>query len=205
MYRETSAGEDEKIHNQVGIQSSAVVADGTVYFGCRDSNLYALDEHTGKEKWRFNNKGSWVVGSPAYRDGKVYFATSDSALFYGVDAKTGAQAFSLQFKWPMFSSPAIAGNLLYIGSNEGKLTAIDLTGQKTAWIFQTDGSRENGSNLTTADGKPKYQDAFADDFFEDTVIGARRMMSVGSILSSPAIVDGVVYFGSSDGNLYALN
>ena len=35
-------GEDPKIHNQVGIQSSAAVADGTVYFGCRDSNFYAV-------------------------------------------------------------------------------------------------------------------------------------------------------------------
>jgi eukaryotic-like serine/threonine-protein kinase len=35
-------GEDPDIHNQVGIQSSAVVADEVVYFGCRDSNLYAL-------------------------------------------------------------------------------------------------------------------------------------------------------------------
>lgn len=30
-------------------------------------------------------------------------------------------------------------------------------------------------------------------------------MSVGAILSSPVIVDDVVYFGSTDGNLYALN
>ena len=51
-------------HNQVGIQSSAVVADGVVYFGCRDSNLYALDARTGDKKWVFNNKGSWVIGSP---------------------------------------------------------------------------------------------------------------------------------------------
>jgi len=27
---------------------------------------------------------------------------------------------------------------------------------------------------------------------------------VGSLFSSPLIVDGVVYFGSTDGNLYAL-
>jgi outer membrane protein assembly factor BamB len=33
----------------------------------------------------------------------------------------------------------------------------------------------------------------------------RKLMSVGAILSSPVIVDDVVYFGSTDGNLYALN
>ncbi len=30
------------------------------------------------------------------------------------------------------------------------------------------------------------------------------MMSVGTILSSPVVVDGVIYVGSADGNLYAL-
>ena len=30
------------------------------------------------------------------------------------------------------------------------------------------------------------------------------MQSVGAILSSPAVVEDVVYFGSSDGNVYAL-
>ncbi len=105
-------GEDPDIHNQVGIQSSAVIANGIVYFGCRDSNLYALDAKTGEKKWVFNNKGSWVIGTPIVKDGKLYFTTSDSGMFYGVDAKTGNQIFSLKFIWPMFSSPAIAGNTL---------------------------------------------------------------------------------------------
>ena len=91
-------GEDPEIHNQVGIQSSAAVADGVVYFGCRDSNFYAVDASSGKERWRFNNKGSWVIGSPAVNGGKVYFATSDSALFHALDAKTGAETFSLELQ-----------------------------------------------------------------------------------------------------------
>src|SRR6202021_2878870 len=125
-------GEDRNIYNQVGIQSSAAVMDGIVYFGCRDSNFYALDAATGEKKWAFNNKGSWVITSPAVRDGKVYFATSDSALFYVLDAKSGAPVFSLKFKWPMFSSPAIAGDLLYMGTHEGKLIAIALKTQQPA-------------------------------------------------------------------------
>jgi len=31
------------------------------------------------------------------------------------------------------------------------------------------------------------------------------MTAVEAILSSPVVVDGVIYFGSTDGNLYALN
>ncbi len=105
----------------------------------------------------------------------------------------------------MFSSPAIADGTLYIGSHEGKLFAIDLANQKQAWSFQTDGSQQNGATCTKPDGTPKYDAAFHDDFYEDMVIGAQKMMSVGAILSSPVVVDGVIYFGSTDGNLYALN
>jgi outer membrane protein assembly factor BamB len=197
--------EDHKIYNQVGIQSSAAVMDGVVYFGCRDSNFYALDAATGKEKWRFNNKGSWVVGSPAVRDGKVYFATSDSSMFYAMDAKSGIPIFSLNFKgWPLFSSPAVAGNMLYLGSNEGKFLAIDLAGQKLAWTFQTDASRQNGPALTKPDGTPNYELAFADNFYDNMVVGVSKMLSVGAILSSPVVAGETIYVGSTDGFLYAL-
>ena len=199
-------GEDRAIHNQVGLQASPVVAGDVVYFGCRDSNFYAVDAKSGRKKWVFNNKGSWVIGSAAIQDGKVYFATSDSGLFYALDAQSGAQMFSWNSKrWPMFSSPAIADGTLYIGSHEGKLFAIDLANRKQAWSFQTDGSQQNGATYTKPDGTPKYDAAFHDDFYEDMVIGVQKMMSVGAILSSPVVVDGVIYFGSTDGNLYALN
>ena len=198
-------GEDPNIHNQVGIQSSAAVNDGVVYFGCRDSNLYALDAVSGQKKWAFNNKGSWVIGSPAVKDGKVYFATSDTSTLYAVDANSGSAVMSLKYnRWPLFSSPAIAGNMLYMGSHEGKLIAIDLAAQKTAWTFQTDGSIQNGATYTKADGTPKYEAAFTDDFYETMVIGVNKMMTVGAVLSSPVVVDKVIYVGSADGNLYAL-
>jgi outer membrane protein assembly factor BamB len=199
-------GEDPDIHNQVGIASSAAVLDGTVYFGCRDSHLYAVDEKSGEKKWAIDTHGSWVIASPAARDGKVYFATSDTALFDEVDAQSGAVVFSLKFHgWPMFSSPAIAGNSAYVGSWAGTLTAIDLVTQKPTWTFRTDASKRFGPALTNADGTPNYAVAYASDFYDDIVAGFTRMMTVGSILSSPVITDGVIYVGSTDGNLYALD
>lgn len=198
-------GEDPLINNQVGIQSSAVVAAGSVYFGCRDSKLYALDEKTGAARWSFDNKGSWVISSPTVRGDTLYFATSDSALVRAVDAKSGALRFELSFKqWPFFSSPALAGDYLYIGSHAGKLIAIDLKEHKSAWSFATDGANANAAALTKADGTPNYEAAFTDFFYDDLVTGVARMMSVGAVLSSPVIDGDTLYFGSWDGQLYAL-
>jgi eukaryotic-like serine/threonine-protein kinase len=122
-----------------------------------------------------------------------------------MDAKTGAPIFSLNFNhWPLFSSPAIAGEMLYIGSHQGKLIAIDLASQKSAWTFETDASRQNGPAVTKPDGTPNYEAAFGDGFYESMVIGVNKMMTVGAILSSPVVVNNVIYVGSTDGFLYAL-
>ena len=199
-------GDDPKIFNQVGIQSSAAVADGVVYFGCRDSNLYAVDAKTGKQVWAVNNKGSWVNASPAVRGGVVYAATADSGKFFAVDAKTGAELFSLEFAhWPMFSSPAIVGDTAYIGSHTGKLLAIDLAAKKLRWTFATDGAKANLASYTNADGTPNYGAAQTENFYDALIVAVNRLMSTGAVLSSPVVADHAVYFGSTDGNLYAIS
>jgi outer membrane protein assembly factor BamB len=176
-------GDDPDIHNQVGIASSVAVLDGIVYFGCRYSHLYALAEKSGQKKWAIDTHGSWVIASPAVRDGKVYFATSDSALFDEVDAQSGAVVFSVKFHgWPTFSSPAIAGDTVYVGSWAGTLTAIDLVTQKLEWTFHTDASKRFGPALTKTDGSPNYEVAYASDFYDDMVSGFARMMTVDAAL-----------------------
>jgi eukaryotic-like serine/threonine-protein kinase len=199
-------GVDPDTHNQVGIQSSAAVADGIVYFGCRDSNFYALDSSTGQKKWSFNNKGSWVITSPAVYDGKVYFGTSDTKQFFAFDAKAGGSpVLSLKFTWPIFSSPAIAGDTVYFGSHNGVLTAVDLKSAKVAWSFQTDGARKNLTALSKPDGTTNYEAVFTENFYDNMMVGIYRLFATGAILSSPVIAGDTLYFGSTDGNLYALN
>jgi eukaryotic-like serine/threonine-protein kinase len=197
-------GEDHDIYNQVGIQSSATIANGLVIFGCRDSNLYALDAVTGKQRWLFNNKGSWVITSPVIYEGKVYFATSDTALLHILNAQDGNAVDSIKFHWPIFASPSIAGNTLYVAGQDGKLVAINLATRAPVWEFQSEGSRANLAALSRPDGTPKYEAAFASDFYDDMVVGVARMRTVGQLLSSPVIAGNTVYIGSTDGSLYAL-
>jgi outer membrane protein assembly factor BamB len=197
-------GEDPLLHNQVGFQSSPAVADGVVYTGCRDSNVYAIEASTGKEKWRFGNEMSWVISSPAVARGKVFFATSDSSLFHVVDATTGKGVLQKQLKAYVFSSPAIAGDVVYVGVLNGTLEARDLNTGELLWQFETEVSRENRGWALTADRKFNQSLLFSSGWREDPIVAVDRQFSVGSIFSSPLVVAGVVYFGSTDGYLYAL-
>ncbi len=197
-------GEDPAIHNQVGFQSSAAVVNGTVYVGCRDSNLYALEAATGKEKWRFNNALSWVISSPAVVDGKVYFATSDSSLYHVVDAATGKSIVRQQARAYMFSSPAVAGDVVVIGVLNGILEARDRKSGRLLWDFQTETSKQNKGWVLTSEQKFNNSFLYYSSWREAPTVATERQFGIGAIFSSPLVADGVVYFGSTDGNLYAI-
>ena len=198
-------GEDPLIHNQVGFQSSPALANGVVYTGCRDSNVYALDAVTGKEKWRCNNELSWVNSSPAIAQGKVFFATSDSSLFRVVEAATGKEVIRQQAKAYMFSSPAVVGDVVFVGVLNGTLEARDVKTGDLLWEFQTEASKQNKGWILTADRKFNAPLLFYSGWRETPIVAVDRQFGIGAIFSSPLIANGAVYFGSTDGFLYALD
>jgi outer membrane protein assembly factor BamB len=188
----------------VGFQSSAAVVDGVVYVGCRDSNLYALEAATGKEKWKFNNAMSWVISSPAVAQGKVFFATSDSALYHVVDAATGKSVVKQEDKAYMFSSPTVAGDVVLIGVLNGSLAARDQNSGELLWEFHTEASKQNKGWILTADRKFNGPMLYYSSWREAPVVSTDRQFSIGAIFSTPLVANGVVYFGATDGNLYAI-
>jgi outer membrane protein assembly factor BamB len=192
------------MHNQQGFQSSAAIVDGVVYVGCRDAHLYAIDAKTGAEKWRFSTGTSWVVGSPAVVGGRVIFATSDSSLLHVVDALTGKPVFEQQAKAYMFSSPTVAGDVLLIGLLNGTLQARDLAGGGELWTFRTEAAKANLGWVLTADGRINSSWLSTSSWRDAMALGFERQSSVGSIFSTPLVVGGVVFVGSADGRLYAL-
>lgn len=199
-------GDDPDAHNHVGIQSSPAVMDGVVHFGSRDSYAYGVDATTGKQLWKFSTDGSWVNNSMVVHDGKAYFGTSIPGFMHAVDAKSGKSVFDLPTGTPVFASMALAGDMLYLGNFGGKLTAIDLKTQKPAWVFETDGAKQNAASMTNADGSIKFEAVFSSPnlYYEDMVLAVHKLFTMGTILSSPVVVGNTVYFGSTDGNLYAL-
>ncbi len=198
------AGTDDLIHNQVGFQSSPAVVDGTVYVGCRDANLYALDAATGREKWRYPTQGSWVVTSPAVTAGRVVFATSDSSLVTALDAATGQQQWQHSTRAYVFASPAVAGDVVLVGALNGILEARSLASGALLWEFRTEASRANAGWVLDASGRFNGGLTFPSPWRESATGVVERQSRVGSFFSSPLVAGGVVYIGSADGRVYAL-
>jgi outer membrane protein assembly factor BamB len=122
-----------------------------------------------------------------------------------LDAKTGRLKSNFKAGAYIFSSAALAGDVAYFGAHNGKLYALDTKTGKLAWEFQTESSKKDALKTLNADGSLN-EGAFAPVLgdFEDMYIDTYRFISIGAIMSSPVVDHGVVYFGSMDGNLYAL-
>ena len=79
-------------------------------------------------------------------------------------------------------------------------TAADLL-----WEFQTEASKRNDGWVLTADRKFNAPMLFPSNWREAPIVATIQQFGVGSIFSSPLVVGGVVYFGSTDGYLYAVD
>ncbi|MDX1814216.1 MAG: PQQ-binding-like beta-propeller repeat protein, partial [Candidatus Bathyarchaeia archaeon] len=74
------------------VTSCPAVADGKVYVGSDDNNVYCLSAESGAFVWSYTT-GSVVRSSPAVVDGKVYVGSGDSKV-YCLEAATGALIWS---------------------------------------------------------------------------------------------------------------
>jgi outer membrane protein assembly factor BamB len=125
------------------IQSSAAIDSATVYFGSRDGALYAVDFATGERRWRFSHRGSWVVGSPAVKDGRVYVGSSDGHFVQAVDAKAGTEVWRYEAHANVLSSPLLIGDALVVGTLRtdvpaGELIALDQATGGLRWHYRLD-------------------------------------------------------------------
>jgi outer membrane protein assembly factor BamB len=102
--------------------SPALGADGTIYFGSDDHNLYALNPD-GTSKWKFTSTNA-INSSPALgADGTIYFGSDDNNLYALNPAGT------LKWKFTtgdgVVSSPALgADGTIYFGSLDHNLYAL---------------------------------------------------------------------------------
>lgn len=199
-----TTGADTVIYNQVGIASSAAVSGGMVFVGGRDGHVHAVDAATGAARWTHDNHGGWTIGSPAVRDGVLYFATSDGRRFKALDAATGALRFELANPAISFSSPTLVGDVAFYGTSDGWVRAVNLRSGESAGGFQTDGSKANLSRWLDSAGVFQTAGMYPDRTLDGMMIGMRTMFTVGSVLSTPVVADGVLYVGSADGTLYAI-
>jgi len=96
--------------------SSPAVANGMVYVGSDDYNVYALNAKTGAKLWSYATGGS-MDSSPAVANGVVYVGSDDNSV-YALNAKTGARLWNYATGGSVKSSPIVANGMVYVSSDK---------------------------------------------------------------------------------------
>ena len=185
------------------VGSSPTVADGVVYVGSDDFNVYALNAHTGAKLWSYAT-GDTVDSSPAVANGVVYVGSQDSNV-YALNAHTGAKLWSYTTGAPVISSPTVANGVVYVGSGDFNVYALDASTGTKLWSYTT------GNNVTSSPAVANgvvYVGSWDNNVYAlNASTGAKQWSYAAAsvVTSSPAVANGVVYVGSWDFNVYALN
>lgn len=184
------------------IQKGGLIYDDALILGSRDYNIYALDALKGTGRWNMKERNSWVIAIPIEEQGNIYFGTSDSWSFYSMNAGNGEINWELQLSSRVFGSAVIQDQVLFFGTLNGKLYAVNkVTGQILS-TFQTEGSKANYGTVYGPDGKISSE--FNQLYRQDFELAERKLESLGPIYSTPLLHQGLIIFGSGDGNMYAL-
>jgi len=116
----------------IPVASPAAVADGTVYVGGSDGNVYALAADTGAQRWAAHTAGS--VSQPVAVANGVVYAGSDDGHLYAFDEATGTQKWSVSSGGPTQAYPSVGDGMVFVASAHG-FNAFDAVTGAQRWTF----------------------------------------------------------------------
>lgn len=119
------------------------LANGVIYAGNDDGNLYALDGQTGAIRWNASGgAGNW--SGPAISEGFVFIGNR-SGGFFAFQAETGEQVWRFQADDWATADPVVANGVVYFGTGnhenrEGQryLFALETQSGQELWRFKAD-------------------------------------------------------------------
>ena len=210
-----------------------MIADGTLYIGASDSNLYALDAATGQIRWFFD-AADWITSAVAYLEGNLVVASQDHNLRV-VGAHSGRQRLIYDTGRGRTSAggAAVQGDVAYFGSQGGRVWAVNRQGrtypfergllfwQSTfyVWGLLTKAPVQKGSVWAeNIGGDIPYAPALS----QDTVYAATIQGNVvaldaatgdvlwsteldSEITAAPTVAGETVMIGSESGRVFGLN
>ncbi len=211
-----------------GVRSSPIVAGGVVYVGTSAGVVYAIDAASGAARWSVSLDAS-VGGAPLVTDDFVVVVDRANRI-HAVDRQTGQTAWmvpggrDLPLEWGLegwdyiLSSPVLADSVVVVGTGDGLVRGIRLANGRVVWDFDTggrirssafvdDGVAYVGSGtgivhgLSVADGSEIWRFETAGASWKSADWGFDRKQ----MYSSPTVSDGVLYVGSRDAALYAVD
>ncbi|WP_298550844.1 PQQ-binding-like beta-propeller repeat protein [uncultured Algibacter sp.] len=205
------------------IWGSSTTKNNITYFGSTDGKVYALDSKTGAKKWEYKTNGP-IHGNVSVYDNYLYIASDDGNL-YKLSTASGIEIWKANineeeadiryapadnspnnFRWDYRgSSPTELDGVVYIGSADNNLYALNAANGSKRWHFKTNGIIR--SKPIIADQYVVFGsfDGYIYAIDKDSGTELWKFKTGGAVTPSVAIYNNKVFIGSRDKNLYSLS
>ncbi len=123
----------KQLDYSVDVTSTPLVTDSEIIFGTASSGVVALDKATLSQKWNFRtgealiytapyitHPAAMIESSPVLSGDRIYIGGVDGVL-YVLDRTSGAMQWNIPLGAPIFSSPSISGNALFVSDYGGNV------------------------------------------------------------------------------------
>lgn len=200
------------------IYARAALRDGVAYVGTSGGEFHAIDLSDGSFRWTFS-AGRGIYGEALATPDAVYFVCDNGYLFK-LDRATGKEIWrydlgderasriaphqlvknSGDFDWDFHApKPLLADGVIYIGSGDGGMNAVDPEKGSRIWRFQAQGKIREGAVL---DGShlifgTKENLVYALDRKDGSQVW--RIVLEGPIGAPPTLIGGTLVLGISAG------
>ena len=183
--------------------ASPIVGAETVYVATKAGSLVALRLADGSERWR-THVGDYVTRTTPALSGNTLFVAAGYALM-AIDADTGRERWSVPLRFAGSCSPVVDGELVYVATQEGYVSAFTVETGTEVWHYKSD-------NLLF--GSPAVAEGvlvIADEGGVVMAIDARtgrelwQKSTGGEAFTTPAIARGVAFVATNEPSLTAFD
>jgi outer membrane protein assembly factor BamB len=186
------------------IESSAAIANGTVFVGVASGELVALALDSGAVRWKYPVNLGVGESSPAVAGGKVFVGDLEG-VFHAVHVADGTRAWTFKTGSEIKSSPVVVGTRVLVGSYDGVLYGLNVADGSVAWKVKTD-NYVHGTPAV-ADGVAYF--AGCDEVFHAVRVSDGRELAktpFGAYTGASVALDRhIAYFGTFDNEVLAFD
>jgi eukaryotic-like serine/threonine-protein kinase len=196
-----------------GVSGTAAIAGGRTYVGTIGGKLLCLELRTGKVVWEYRSLKSedpnaFLPGfqTPVTLTDELVLAGDEDGTLHAVDRETGRQRWSVPTDGEVVGGATVIDDRVIFGSHAQRLFCRKLSDGSPVWEADTQGPVNgspaigNGQTFVTGCDQPVLRVLDVETGDELTTIDLE-----GLLIATPALKDSKLYFGTSDGIVFAVD
>ncbi len=198
------------------VDRSPAIWDDVIIQSDDSGELFAFDANTGVRRWHRSIGRHGIASSPAASEG-VFFLANLAGTLYAIDAENGDIRWTARVGTDGFSYPAVdeATNTLFVTSTDRRLYAFSARGcgqsacEPIWWGALEHAGGDKG--VAIGDGRVYVGAGQVLHAFDTHGCGQQQCSPVwrspfgDRIRTAPALANGLLYFGTDENILYAVD